>query len=90
MRLAGATRRQILRLVAHQATIVSAVGAAIGALVTGATLIMVRAALNGSSDSVPIQVPWLVLLIVITACAVITFTASVAPAALALRRAAEG
>ncbi|GAA4168738.1 ABC transporter permease [Phytohabitans flavus] len=87
LRLAGATRRQILRLVGREAITVGAVGAVIGALVTGATLIVVTAALSGLSDSVAVRVPWLILLVVIVSCGVISFTASVVPAAVALRRA---
>ncbi|MDH2424356.1 ABC transporter permease [Sphaerisporangium sp. TRM90804] len=90
LRLAGATRRQILALVGREALTVSAVGALFGALVTGATLTVVHAALSGLADSVPTRVPWPVLLAVTASCTMIAFTASVIPASVALRRTARG
>ncbi|GIH00614.1 ABC transporter permease [Plantactinospora mayteni] len=86
LRLAGATRRQILGLVGREALTVGFAGAVFGALVTGATLLTVRIALGGHSDTVPIQVPWSVLLVAVAACSVTVYAASVAPAAVALRR----
>ncbi|GIG86304.1 FtsX-like permease family protein [Plantactinospora endophytica] len=85
LRLAGATRRQILGLVGREAVTVGVAGAVFGALVTGASLLAVRVALAGYADTVPIQVPWSVLLVAVASGSVLTCAASVAPAAVALR-----
>lgn len=86
LRLAGATRRQVLRLVGREALTVAVAGALLGLLITGLTLLTVRLALHTVTDTVPIRVPWPMLAATIAACALITVTASVAPAGRALGR----
>ncbi|GAB2734463.1 FtsX-like permease family protein [Streptomyces bullii] len=83
LRLAGATRSQVLRLVGAEALTVVAVGTALGLLVAGLNLAGMWTALGLLSVRTTIAVPWTALVTAATACAVLAVTA---PAALALRR----
>ncbi|MFD4603927.1 ABC transporter permease [Streptomyces sp. NPDC058464] len=90
LRLAGAGRRQVLRLVGAEALTVVAVGAVLGLLVTALDLAGVAAALHALSVPAALTLPWTTLpwaaLAVTTAgCAALAVLASVVPAALTLR-----
>ncbi|MGW5444183.1 FtsX-like permease family protein [Streptomyces asiaticus] len=86
LRLAGATTRQVLRLVGAEALTVVAVGAALGVLVTGLNLAGMWSALALLSVRTTIDVPWTPIGAAVAACAVLAVVSSVAPAAFALRR----
>lgn len=88
LRLAGATGRQVLRLVAAEALLVVVIGGLLGALVAGLNLVGMWSALGLLSVRTPIQIPWATLGAILCACAVLAVTAAVAPAGLALRRGA--
>jgi putative ABC transport system permease protein len=88
LRLAGATHRQVLRLVGAEALTVAAVGGVLGLLVTGLNLAGMRGALDLLSVHAPMRIPWPELGAVTGACAVLAVTFSVAPAAWAMRRGA--
>ncbi|MEU0332470.1 ABC transporter permease [Streptomyces sp. NPDC006193] len=90
LRLAGATGRQVLRLVGAEALTVVAVGGLLGALVAALDLAGVWSALRLLSVRTSVEVPWAPLAGVLGACAVLAVLSSVAPAALALRRGARG
>jgi putative ABC transport system permease protein len=85
LRLAGATRRQILVLVGAEALTVVAVGAVLGALVTAVNLLGIRGSLAALSVRSTVVLPWPMLAAVLGACAVTAVAASVLPAAGALR-----
>ncbi|MET9786554.1 ABC transporter permease [Streptomyces canus] len=86
LRLAGATRRQVLRLVGAEALTVVAVGGVLGLLVTAINLGGMRGALGLLSVHGPMRIPWPELATVTGACAVLAVVFSVAPAAWAMRR----
>ncbi|MYV55835.1 FtsX-like permease family protein [Streptomyces sp. SID3212] len=86
LRLAGATKAQVLWLVAAEALTVVAVGAVVGVLVAGLNLLGLWGALGVLRvPSVPVM-PWSALLAVATACAATAVVAAVVPAWLSLRR----
>ncbi|GGX88605.1 hypothetical protein GCM10010358_48200 [Streptomyces minutiscleroticus] len=86
LRLAGATRWQVLRLVGAEALLVVAVGALLGLLAAGLELAGMWGALRLQSVRSPVELPWAVTATVVGACAVLAVLASVVPAALLLRR----
>ncbi|MFD8812152.1 ABC transporter permease, partial [Streptomyces sp. NPDC059627] len=86
LRLAGATRRQVLRLAGAEALTVVAVGAVLGLLVTALDLTGIAAALHALSAPAAVTPPWTALALSIAGCAILTVLASVVPAAVALRR----
>ncbi|MEV7323127.1 FtsX-like permease family protein [Streptomyces sp. NPDC093970] len=88
LRLAGATGRQVLRLVAAEALVVVAVGGLLGALVAVLDLAGLRGALALLSVRTPVEIPWAVLAAAAGACAVLAVTSAVVAAAHALRRSA--
>ncbi|MER6344867.1 ABC transporter permease [Streptomyces sp. NPDC001595] len=88
LRLAGATRAQTLRLVAVEALTVVAVGGVLGLLVAVLNLLGMRAALALLEVPAAVRLPWPELAVTVVGCAVLAVIASVAPAALALRRGA--
>jgi putative ABC transport system permease protein len=81
LRLTGATRAQVLGLVAAEALSVVTLGAALGVVVTGVNLAGIWAALGTLSVWSPVSVPWLPLAGAAGACAVIAVTSAVATAA---------
>ncbi|MFE6978239.1 FtsX-like permease family protein [Streptomyces sp. NPDC057682] len=85
LRLAGATRAQVLRAVAAEALAVVAVGAVLGGAVAGLNLLGVRAALGRLGADAGIVVPWGTLGLVVAVNALVAVVAAVLPAALALR-----
>jgi putative ABC transport system permease protein len=86
LRLAGATRGQVLRLVGAEALTVVAVGGLLGLLVAGLGLSGMWAALDLLSvpGAAPV-LPWTALGGVVAACAVLAVVSAVVPAAHALR-----
>jgi putative ABC transport system permease protein len=80
LRLAGATRGQLLRLVTVEALLVVGVGAVLGAAVTLVNLAGIGAALGRLSVWSPVVVPWQPLAGAAGACAVIAMTAALATA----------
>jgi putative ABC transport system permease protein len=86
LRLAGATRWQVLRLVGAEALTVVTVGGVLGLLVAGVNLLGMWSALGLLSAPTTIEIPWTAIGAVVGACAVLAVVSSVIPAALALRR----
>ncbi|MFF6808521.1 ABC transporter permease [Streptomyces sp. NPDC012403] len=86
LRLAGATRWQVLRMVGAESLTVVAVGAVLGLAVTALNLAGTWGALFLLSVPAPIALPWSTLAAVTAACAVLATVSAVAPAALALHR----
>ncbi|WP_405794028.1 FtsX-like permease family protein [Streptomyces sp. NBC_01506] len=85
LRLTGATKPQVLRLVAAEALVVVAVGSLLGAAVAGLNLLGVRGALALLSVRSPLVVPWASLGAMVAASAVLAVVAAVVPALTALR-----
>ncbi|MEV6163198.1 FtsX-like permease family protein [Streptomyces sp. NPDC052052] len=86
LRLAGATRWQVLRLVGAEALMVVAVGGVLGLLVAGLNLAGMWGALGLQSVWSPVELPWAEIGGAVAACAVLAVVFSVAPASLAMRR----
>ncbi|WP_171164267.1 FtsX-like permease family protein [Streptomyces sp. I05A-00742] len=86
LRLAGATKWQVLRLVGAEALMVVMVGGLLGALVAGLNLVGMWGALGLLSVQASIEIPWATLTAVVGACAVLAVISAVAPAGLSLRR----
>ncbi|MBY8867020.1 ABC transporter permease [Streptomyces sennicomposti] len=86
LRLAGATRRQVLRLVGAEALTVVAVGASLGLAVAWLNLAGMWGALRLLSVRSAIELPWAAVGEAVAACAVLAVVSSVVPAALVLRR----
>lgn len=85
LRLAGATRWQVLRLAAAEALTVVAAGALLGLLVAAVNLAGMGSALALQSAPATITFPWQALGTTTAVCAVIAVTSATVPAALALR-----
>ncbi|WP_314241596.1 ABC transporter permease [Streptomyces kutzneri] len=86
LRLAGATRWQVLRLVAGESLLVVLVGTVTGTLVAALNLAGVRAALGLLDVSSALVIPWGALGATSGACAAVAVVSAVVPAALCLRR----
>ncbi|MFF8676473.1 FtsX-like permease family protein [Streptomyces sp. NPDC015237] len=86
LRLAGATRRQVLRMVGAESLLVVAVGMLLGLVVAGLNLAGMWGALRLLSVDTAVELPWTALGGVAASCAVLAVTASVVPAGLATRR----
>lgn len=85
LRLAGATKAQVLRLVGAEALIVVAVGAVLGGAVAALNLLGVRAALGLLGVDSAVVVPWGVIGTVLAVSALLAVVFAVLPATLALR-----
>ncbi|MFD3487071.1 ABC transporter permease [Streptomyces sp. NPDC058665] len=85
LRLTGATKPQVLRLVTAEALVVVAVGSLLGAAVAGLNLLGLRGALALLSVRSPLAVPWGSLGAMVAASAVLAVVAAVLPALAALR-----
>ncbi|MEU8702947.1 FtsX-like permease family protein [Streptomyces sp. NPDC048680] len=85
LRLAGATKAQVLRLVGVEALAVVAVGAVLGAVVAALNLLGVRTALGLLDVGSGVVVPWAVIGLVVAASAVLAVVFAVLPAWLTLR-----
>ncbi|MER6982646.1 ABC transporter permease, partial [Streptomyces carpinensis] len=86
LRLAGATRWQVLRLVGAEAVTVVVVGGLLGTLVAGVDLLGMWSALGLLSVWTSIEIPWATLAATMGACAVLAVISAVASAGLSLRR----
>ncbi len=86
LRLAGTTQAHVLRLVAAETLLVTAVGALLGTAATLTTLATMDAALHRLGAPVPLALPWAVLAATALLCALIT----VPCATLAALRATRG
>nr|WP_202458384.1 FtsX-like permease family protein [Streptomyces sp. SID5464] len=86
LRLAGATRWQVLRLTCAEALTVVAAGALLGLLVAALNLAGLASALALLSAPVTIELPWQALGTTTAVCALLAVTSAIVPAALALRR----
>jgi len=85
LRLAGATRRQVLVLVAAEALTVVVVGAVLGALVTAVNVLGIWGSLAALSVRSGVVLPWPALAAILGACAVVAVVAAVLPTLGALR-----
>ncbi|MFJ8397271.1 FtsX-like permease family protein [Streptomyces sp. NPDC094144] len=85
LRLAGATKAQVLRLVGVEALAVVAVGAVLGALVAALNLLGVRTALGLLGVGSGVVVPWGAIGLVAGVSAALAVAFAVLPASLALR-----
>lgn len=85
LRLAGATKRQILILVAVEAMTVVVVGAVLGAIVTAVNVLGIWGSLAALSVWSSVVLPWQTLAATLGACVVVAVVASVLPAVGALR-----
>ncbi|MBO2451833.1 FtsX-like permease family protein [Actinomadura barringtoniae] len=85
LRLAGATRRQVLRVVAAEALLVVAIGVVLATQVSALCVGGVVAGLAGLTGRFSVAVPWSPVGGVVAACAVIALAASVLPARAAMR-----
>ncbi|WP_369182986.1 FtsX-like permease family protein [Streptomyces sp. Y1] len=85
LRLAGATKAQVLRAVAVETLLCVAAGTLLGALGTALSVGGSWAALTHLVGPTPAVVPWGALATLATCCAAIALTAAVLPAALTLR-----
>jgi putative ABC transport system permease protein len=86
LRLAGATKWQVLRLVGAEALMVVTVGGVLGALVAALNLMGMWSALGLLSVWTSIEIPWATLGAAVGVCAVLAVISAVAPAGLSLRR----
>ncbi|MFI9721490.1 FtsX-like permease family protein [Streptomyces sp. NPDC052396] len=85
LRLAGATKAQVLRTVAVETLMCVAAGTVLGVLGTAISIGGSWAALTHLVGPTPAVVPWEVMGVLAACCAAIALTAAVLPAALALR-----
>ncbi|WP_371617720.1 FtsX-like permease family protein [Streptomyces sp. NBC_00454] len=86
LRLAGATRTQVLAVTTAESLLAAAVGALLGTAVTAFNLTAMGAALSTLGVDAPIAVPWLPMTAVTTVCALLAALSTLLPAAHALRR----
>jgi putative ABC transport system permease protein len=80
LRRAGATRAQILRVVAGETLLAVGVGAVLGAAVTAVNLAGLGAALASLSAPVTITVPWRTAALALGACALVAVVSTLPPA----------
>ncbi|MDH6626467.1 putative ABC transport system permease protein [Streptomyces sp. LBL] len=87
LRLTGATRGQVLRVVALEAVTVVAVGSVLGVLVSGVNVLGVWSAVSVLvGGAAPLSVPWAAIAIAAAACLVVAVPAAVGAAAVLVRR----
>jgi putative ABC transport system permease protein len=89
LRLTGGTRRQVLRVVAAETTLVVATAAALGLIVTlvtqYATVLLIENRILDAGRSAAFDLPWPTLAEATGLCLVLALVASLVPARLALR-----
>ncbi|MGK5738598.1 FtsX-like permease family protein [Micromonospora sp. URMC 103] len=89
IRLAGATRRQVVRLVAAEAALAVLIGALLGGAVALAGLVSIRAGLSQQVGApVDLVVPWSVVAGVVGLCLLLALAGSMVPTLRSLRGAA--
>ncbi|MFE4262681.1 FtsX-like permease family protein [Streptomyces sp. NPDC056883] len=86
LRLAGATRGQVLAVTTAESLLAVAVGTVLGTAVTAVNLAGLRAALAVLGVDAPVVVPWLAMGAVAGVCAALAALCTLLPAARALRR----
>ncbi|MFJ6619384.1 FtsX-like permease family protein [Kitasatospora sp. NPDC091335] len=87
LRLSGATRRQVLRMVAAESTLVVGIGAALGLLIAVVTLAGIRSGLSARLGTrVDLALPWSTMALTTGVCLLLALLAGVLPAWSALRR----
>ena len=86
LRLAGTTPGQVLRMVAVESVLVTAVGAVLAAIVTGVTVVACYRGLASVAPAVDLVVPWRELGAIAACCLLTAVVSSVLPAALLVRR----
>ncbi|MFF2542393.1 FtsX-like permease family protein [Kitasatospora sp. NPDC058063] len=87
LRLSGATRRQVLRIVAVESTLVVGIGAALGLLIAVVTLAGVRSGLSARLGTrVDLALPWSTMALTTGLCLLLALLAGVLPSRAALRR----
>ncbi|MBB2943968.1 putative ABC transport system permease protein [Actinoplanes lutulentus] len=80
LRLAGATRRQILGVLAAESLLAVGVGAVLGAAVAAISLLGIRAAVESElGQAVTLVIPWTAAAAVTTGCALIALVAAAVP-----------
>jgi putative ABC transport system permease protein len=89
LRLADATRGQVLRLASTEVAGVAALGTGLAAVVTAVTLMAVYRGLGGVAPAVRVVVPWTPLAALALVCLVVAVLGSVLTAAAALRAAGK-
>lgn len=88
LRLAGATRTQVLAVTTAESLLTATVGALLGTAVTAINLTGMRAALSVLGVDSPVVVPWLPMAAVAAVCTTLATLCTLLPAAHALRRGA--
>ncbi|MFI2031757.1 FtsX-like permease family protein [Streptomyces buecherae] len=86
LRLAGATRAQVIRLVTAESVLVVVVGAVLGCAVAGVQLGTMHAGLAMLAVDAPLTVPWRPVALVTGACVLVAAPCAALSAAWALRR----
>ncbi|BCY11156.1 ABC transporter permease [Actinoplanes sp. L3-i22] len=86
LRLAGATRRQVVLLVAAEATTLVLAGSILGVIVAGTSLLGIWGALTVLSVPATIILPWATLGLTVAACTAVAVTAAVLPTLGLVRR----
>lgn len=90
LRLAGATKGQVLRMVAAEALLVVTVGAVLGLVTTALNLLPMWIALAILAAPASLQAPWLELTTTVTACTLLAVPSALAATRVVLRRGAVG
>ncbi|WP_051712599.1 ABC transporter permease [Spirillospora albida] len=85
LRLAGATRCQVLLITAAEALLVTAIGTVLAALASAVALTGVVAGLYGLTGRLTIAIPWLQVAGIVLACALTAVPAALLPARRAVR-----
>lgn len=91
LRLSGATRRQVLRMIALEACITTGIATILGGAVIATAIIGLPASLASSAPSAPsvhLDIPWLPITLITLGCLVTAVLASLTPAAISLRQGA--
>ncbi|MGW6705737.1 FtsX-like permease family protein [Streptomyces sp. NPDC054956] len=86
LRLAGATRTQVLAVTTAESLLTCAVGALLGTAITALNLAGMRAALASLGVDSPMVIPWLPMTAVAAACTLLATLSTLLPATHTLRR----
>ncbi|MFE1291253.1 ABC transporter permease [Streptomyces sp. NPDC058751] len=88
LRLSGATRRQVLRVVAAESALSVGIGAGLGLGIALITLLGIRSGLSAQlGTQVNLNLPWPTMLLTVGLCLALALVSSILPARMALRRA---
>ncbi|GIH14452.1 FtsX-like permease family protein [Rugosimonospora africana] len=86
LRLAGATPRQVRRMIGLESVLVAAIGILLGGVVTAVTLLGMHRGLAPVAPAVQVAIPWRTVGAIAGVCLLVAVLASLIPAAVALRR----